>query len=117
MSEHAHRWLLETPNGPTVEGVCQTCGATRTYRAGWDEDMAPKGRNGRIWNRPLTDKPKKKRPTYGADERPCLGCGKVLPFSAFGMRERGGSLRPLGRCRVCLREQARAKRAAKRAAP
>lgn len=27
----AHRWRIEPPNGPTVAGVCQKCGAEKTY--------------------------------------------------------------------------------------
>lgn len=26
-----HHWLLPTPNGPTLEGVCKKCGETRVY--------------------------------------------------------------------------------------
>lgn len=35
MSEHAHRFQLGTPNGPTSVGVC-ACGETRTYTNGQD---------------------------------------------------------------------------------
>lgn len=27
----AHHWIIEAPNGPTVEGVCKRCGETRVY--------------------------------------------------------------------------------------
>ena len=27
-----HHWLIESPNGPTSEGICKRCGATRTFR-------------------------------------------------------------------------------------
>lgn len=26
-----HRWVIETPNGPTCTGVCRACGATRAF--------------------------------------------------------------------------------------
>lgn len=27
----SHRWLLETPNGPRVQGRCRVCGAERDF--------------------------------------------------------------------------------------
>lgn len=33
-----HRWLLESPHGPpTVSGTCKLCGATRSFKASFDE--------------------------------------------------------------------------------
>ena len=29
---HSHHWLIDTPCGPTSEGVCRVCGLTRTFR-------------------------------------------------------------------------------------
>ena len=40
MTEHVHRWLIESPHGPTSEGVCE-CGATRTFHN--DPDRARNG--------------------------------------------------------------------------
>jgi hypothetical protein len=35
----AHRWVIETPAGTTmVSGYCRVCGATRQFRASWDEE-------------------------------------------------------------------------------
>ncbi len=28
---HAHHYIVDTPNGPTSEGVCKTCGATKRF--------------------------------------------------------------------------------------
>jgi hypothetical protein len=28
---HAHRWLIEMPNGPTSNAVCKTCGAEKQF--------------------------------------------------------------------------------------
>lgn len=28
---HAHHYIVAPPNGPTSEGVCKECGATRTF--------------------------------------------------------------------------------------
>lgn len=36
MTAHAHRWRIETPNGPTSTGRCE-CGAEREYRNGEPE--------------------------------------------------------------------------------
>jgi hypothetical protein len=29
--EHAHHWLIAGQNGPTSEGTCKSCGATRAF--------------------------------------------------------------------------------------
>jgi len=29
---HAHHWVLDPPNGPTVTGVCKHCHRSRDYR-------------------------------------------------------------------------------------
>lgn len=34
---HVHRILLDSPNGPTVEGKC-VCGYTRTYSSSGDDE-------------------------------------------------------------------------------
>ena len=28
---HAHHYIVDTPNGPTAEGVCKACGATKKF--------------------------------------------------------------------------------------
>lgn len=28
---HAHHFIVDTPNGPTSEGVCKECGATKKF--------------------------------------------------------------------------------------
>ncbi|MCX7618912.1 hypothetical protein [Tepidiforma sp.] len=34
MPDHAHHWLIATPDGsPFVEGRCRACGATRLFSA------------------------------------------------------------------------------------
>ena len=30
--DHAHRWLIDEPNGPTSVGRCKACGAVRVFR-------------------------------------------------------------------------------------
>jgi hypothetical protein len=32
MADHAHRYRLEEPSGPTSEGVCSICGHTKAFR-------------------------------------------------------------------------------------
>ena len=41
-----HWWLIATPNGPTVPGVCKRCGAKRVYETalGWRGSPAIPGR-------------------------------------------------------------------------
>jgi len=34
---HSHHWLIDTPCGPTSEGVCRICGLTRTFRNSFPE--------------------------------------------------------------------------------
>lgn len=41
----AHRWLIETPSGPTVEGVCRVCNETRVFPT-VIHDFEPLGREG-----------------------------------------------------------------------
>lgn len=31
-----HHWLLQSPNGPTVRGICKLCGATKEFRTAAD---------------------------------------------------------------------------------
>lgn len=48
----AHHWEIETPNGPTSEGVCRTCGATRDFSnstpssADWTRKRSPSAPKG-----------------------------------------------------------------------
>lgn len=32
-----HHWVIETPNGPTVNGVCRLCGVEREFRTSSDD--------------------------------------------------------------------------------
>lgn len=51
-------------------------------------------------------------PAYEGDTRPCTGpCERTLPLDAFGVRRRGGSVRPRSRCKDCEAEAARERRA------
>jgi hypothetical protein len=34
-----HRWVIETPNGPTVAGACKRCGEVRTFPAAGERDL------------------------------------------------------------------------------
>ena len=48
-SECKHLWLIESPNGPTSSGVCQTCGESGEFKnsipiSGWDRVGAQKKR-------------------------------------------------------------------------
>ena len=41
LSDCAHHWEIESPNGPTSVGVCKVCGETKEFRnsitsTGWD---------------------------------------------------------------------------------
>lgn len=35
----AHRWRIESPNGPTVKGVCRLCGAERAFPTVTEESV------------------------------------------------------------------------------
>jgi len=35
--DHAHRWILDEPNGPVSNAVCRRCGAERRFRNWLDE--------------------------------------------------------------------------------
>ena len=37
----AHHWLFETPNGPTVRGECQRCGAVQVCPTHGEGPIAP----------------------------------------------------------------------------
>lgn len=44
-SQCRHHWLIDSPGGPTSNGVCRICGAERQFRnylenARWDEDAS-----------------------------------------------------------------------------
>lgn len=41
MPSCVHYWLLETPHGPTIQGVCKLCGAERTYPSAGVEYVMP----------------------------------------------------------------------------
>ena len=48
-SECKHRWLIDSPNGPTSKGVCQECGEKGEFKnsipiSGWDRVGAQKKR-------------------------------------------------------------------------
>lgn len=30
--DHAHRWIIETPNGPESRGVCKVCKVEKAFR-------------------------------------------------------------------------------------
>ena len=40
-----HHWVIESPNGPTSQGVCKFCGLERDFRnslpgGGWERDAS-----------------------------------------------------------------------------
>ncbi|MFN0096252.1 MAG: hypothetical protein ACKVVT_15940 [Dehalococcoidia bacterium] len=37
-NDHAHRWLIDAPNGPTSVGRCKVCRAEKTFR-NWLEEI------------------------------------------------------------------------------
>ena len=44
-SECRHHWIIESPNGPTSQGVCKLCGERGEFRnsmpvSGWDREGA-----------------------------------------------------------------------------
>jgi hypothetical protein len=44
-NECAHHWMIDSPNGPTSEGVCKLCGVHGEFRnsmqgSGWDRESA-----------------------------------------------------------------------------
>ena len=44
----AHHFVLESPNGPTVEGRCKLCGAVRTFATTQDAETIWKTEKGRF---------------------------------------------------------------------
>ena len=38
-----HRWLIDTPAGPTSTGVCQVCGKVKQFSNGFVEPSTPYG--------------------------------------------------------------------------
>lgn len=43
-SECQHHWIIDTPNGPTSNGVCRLCGAKRDFQncmdgRPWEDDI------------------------------------------------------------------------------
>jgi len=36
-ADHAHRWLIEEPNGPKSAGVCKICGVAKEFK-NWLQD-------------------------------------------------------------------------------
>lgn len=45
VSQCRHYWLVESPNGPTSQGVCKLCGERAEFRnsmpgSGWDRGVA-----------------------------------------------------------------------------
>ena len=54
--EHAecvHHWIIDPPNGPFSEGVCQLCGEVRDFRnhifySAWDAENSPYSQYGGI---------------------------------------------------------------------
>ena len=50
LSECAHHWVIEPPNGSTSRGTCLKCGAVQDFR----NSVPPKGWNGQ---RPKMGKP------------------------------------------------------------
>lgn len=41
VADHPHRWLIETPNGATSQGVCRTCGEERTFYNSIEQHRLP----------------------------------------------------------------------------
>ena len=44
-SDCMHHWMIESPNGPTSQGVCKICGVRSEFRnsmpgSGWDRGNA-----------------------------------------------------------------------------
>ncbi|HUF54536.1 MAG TPA: hypothetical protein VMR52_12300 [Dehalococcoidia bacterium] len=35
IAEHAHHWLIAGQNGPSSEGTCKSCGATKDFDNGY----------------------------------------------------------------------------------
>ena len=45
-----HRWMIESPNGPTSQGRCLVCGAEGEFKnsmpiSGWDRDGSKAKKN------------------------------------------------------------------------
>ena len=50
LEECAHFWLIESPNGPTSDGVCKLCGEYREFRnsmysSTWTKGVAKRSAN------------------------------------------------------------------------
>lgn len=61
-----HHWVLGRPEGPSCEGRCKRCGATRTYETGATNELAPVGKavfQERRERVPKAPKPKRPRST------------------------------------------------------
>ena len=48
-SECRHHWMIDSPNGPTSQGVCELCGERGEFKnsmpvSGWDRDGAQRKR-------------------------------------------------------------------------
>ncbi len=48
----SHRWMIESPNGPTSMGKCMVCGAEGEFKnsvpiSGWDRDGSKTKKNNR----------------------------------------------------------------------
>lgn len=35
--DHAHRWRISEPNGPTSEGICKHCGRAKEFRNSFED--------------------------------------------------------------------------------
>lgn len=39
--DHAHHWVIETPNGPNSPGCCKICKITREFKNSTSDDYTP----------------------------------------------------------------------------
>lgn len=55
MSTHARHWMIDSPAGPTSQGVCRTCNATRLFE-NWHREDKPSRERWRNGLKTITEK-------------------------------------------------------------
>ena len=64
MADCCHRWLLDSPNGPEVEGQCSHCGAKRIFTSSFHENDPRRRKVGGPVPLRVVDAPRAKRSAY-----------------------------------------------------
>lgn len=48
--KHVHHWVIETPAGPTVLGVCKKCNEQRVFPTSFEPEDEPGAKHITWWN-------------------------------------------------------------------